>query len=351
MFGLLARRGAYPFRSERLSEIMMLFPARKDPPGRRDSALVRTKMRQRAQLGFSLLAILAAGMTLSAVWPPAMASTDGDQEEGRRSERPLTAQEIRNLIDRVIENQHSNDVMLAEYARTEHEVVRGNGKEPEKDTVRRLIPAGEAVLHVDLEHNGKVADAPYLDQQWHTVAQALVASAHGEGGGNFFERERHPHERVDMVTSIAKAFIFRWAGRASIDGRTVVKLNFEPDPTYRSSARFAPLYAHSRGVAWVDESSGQLIKAEAELTDDVYWGGGLIAKLYHGGRFTYEQREVVPGVWMPTYYAYDFDGRKFLFSLSAHARAEFTDYLRVGPPEEALIVVRREHPGIFANKN
>jgi hypothetical protein len=56
-------------------------------------------------------------------------------------------------------------------------------------------------------------------------------------------------------------------------------------------------------------------------------------------------------VWMPTYYAYDFDGRKFLFSLSAHARAEFTDYLRVGPPEEALIVVRREHPGIFANKN
>jgi hypothetical protein len=30
---------------------------------------------------------------------------------------------------------------------------------------------------------------------------------------------------------------------------------------------------------------------------------------------------------------------------------EYTDYLRVGPPEEALAVIRREHPSIFANQN
>ena len=41
-------------------------------------------MRQRAQLGFSLLAILAAGMTLSAAWPAGMPSTDADQDDENR---------------------------------------------------------------------------------------------------------------------------------------------------------------------------------------------------------------------------------------------------------------------------
>ena len=101
----------------------------------------------------------------------------------------------------------------------------------------------------------------------------------------------------------------------------------------------------------MDESSAQLIRAEAELTDDVSWGAGIIAKVYRGGKFTFEQREVEPGVWMPTQYSYDFDGRKFLFSLDVHERMDYTEYVRVGPPEEAIAVIRREHPSIFANQN
>jgi hypothetical protein len=310
-------------------------------------------MRQRAQLGFSLLAILAAGMTLSAAWPAVMPLADADQEDGKKSETPLTAQQIRLLVDQAIENQRHNDLLLEQYGRTEHSLTRGSGKEPDKETICRVIPAGSSIIRVELEHNGKVSDTAFLDQQWHGVAQALQAQARGREFHSDapFERERRSHERSDMVSAIGKAFIFHWAGRASINGRTVVKLNFEPDPTYRSSARFAAVYAHSRGTAWVDESSVQLIRAEAQLNDDVSWGGGLIAKLYRGGQFTYEQREVSPGVWMPSRYSYDFDGRKFLFTLSLHQRMEYTDYLRLGPPEEALSVIRREHPGIFSNLN
>jgi hypothetical protein len=101
----------------------------------------------------------------------------------------------------------------------------------------------------------------------------------------------------------------------------------------------------------VDESSAQLIRADAQLTDDVSWGAGLIAKLYRGGQFSFEQREVEPNLWMPSRYGYDFDGRKFLFSLNIHERMEYSEYVRVGPPEEAIAVIRREHPSIFANKN
>lgn len=311
-------------------------------------------MRQRAQIGFGLLAILAAGMTLSAAWPVAPPATDAEHDEGKLSQMPLTAQQIRDLVNLAIENQHRNDLLLGEYARTEHSLFRASGKEPEKNVIYRVIPAGEGIIRVELERDGKTSDAASLEQQWHGVAQALLAESHGRQPHveNFYYREHRSHERSDMITAIGKAFIFRWAGRASIGGRPVVRLNFEPDPTYRSSARFAAVYAHSRGTAWVDESSSELIRAEAELTDDVSWGAGLIAKLYRGGKFAYEQHEVAPGLWMPTSFRYDFDGRKFLFSsLSVHERMDIADYGRVGPPEEALAVIRREHPNIFGNEN
>lgn len=309
-------------------------------------------MRERIQVSFGLLAILAAGMTLSAAWPNSLPPNDTDSEEGKHSETPLTAQQIHDLVERAVENQRRNDLLIHQYARTEHSVFHGTGKESDKDVVSRVIPAGEGIIRVELQRDGKATDAAYLEQQWHGAAQALVAEADGRNPHiPNYETARHMHERADMVSAIGKAFIFRWAGRASVNGRPVVKLTFSPDPTYRSSARYALVYAHSRGTAWVDESSAQLIRADAQLTDDVSWGGGLIAKLYRGGQFTFEQREIEPNLWMPARYAYDFDGRKFLFSLSIHERMEYTEYFRVGPPEEAVAVIRREHPSIFANKN
>jgi len=310
-------------------------------------------MRQRTQIGFSLLAILTAGMTLSAAWLSALPTSEADRDDGKQSETPLTAQQIHNLVDRAVENQRRNDLALDQYARTEHSLVPATGKGPDRDVICRVIPAGEGIIRVELERDGKTSDAAYLDEQWHGAAKALLAEAGGREPhvDNFFYRERHERERADMVTAIGKAFIFQWAGRISINGRRVVKLNFVPDPTYRSSARFAALYAHSKGTVWVDESSAQLIQAEAELTDDISWGAGIIAKLYRGGRFTFEQREVAPDVWMPTHYSYNFDGRKFLFSLTIHQRMDYTDYVRVGPPEEAIAVIRREHPSIFTNQN
>jgi hypothetical protein len=310
-------------------------------------------MRQRIQVSFGLLAILATGMTLCASWPTSLPANDAEHDEGKHSENPLTAEQIHNLVERAVENQRHNDLLLYQYARTEHSVFHGTGKESDREVISRVIPAGEGILRVELQRNGKMTDAAYLEEQWHGVAQALVAEADGRDPHipNFYQTARRMHERADMVSAIGKAFIFRWAGRAVVNGRPIVKLTFTPDPTYRSSARYAVLYAHSRGTAWVDESSAQLIRADAELTDDVSWGAGLIAKLYRGGQFTFEQREVEPNLWMPSRYAYDFDGRKFLFSLSVHERMEYSEYLRIGPPGEAIAVIRRDHPSIFAHKN
>ena len=64
---------------------------------------------------------------------------------------------------------------------------------------------------------------------------------------------------------------------------------------------------------WVDEANSQLVRLDAELKDDVTYAAGLIAKVYRGGRLTFEQQEAAPGIVLPTHTTYDFDGKKFVF--------------------------------------
>ena len=55
-----------------------------------------------------------------------------------------------------------------------------------------------------------------------------------------------------------------------------------------------------------------------------------------------EQSEVAPGVWLPTLYTYDVDGRKFMFGFGVHERTEVTRYRHLGPPEQSIQIIRNE---------
>jgi hypothetical protein len=262
------------------------------------------------------------------------------------SDAPLNEQQVRDLVARVLENQHQNDLAIAEYELTQKIFVRGNGKdEADKRVTNRVIPAGGTLVRVELERNGKAADHAAMDQQWRAAEKALVAVARGDT--SFFKRDTErgaaqKRDRADMVATMGKAFLFHWQGREVIQNIATVRLGFEPNPTYSSSSRYAPLYAHSHGTVWIAEASAQLMRLDAELTDDVYFGAGVIAKVYRGSRFTFEQVEVAPGLWLPAQHTYDFDGRKFLFAMNIHEKTEYSQYRRIGPPQEALLLIRSE---------
>ena len=55
-----------------------------------------------------------------------------------------------------------------------------------------------------------------------------------------------------------------------------------------------------------------------------------------------ENYEMVPGLWLPSFSQYDFDGRKLFSSFSIHERTFYSSYRYVGPPKEALVTIRAE---------
>jgi hypothetical protein len=303
-------------------------------------------MSSRAWITILLASLLAAALGANSQQSPKPNDND----------KPLTLAEIQALVARAIANQHTDDREINEFDRNEHTVQREGGKETaaaSTDTVEHVFPTGTGEMRVTLNHNGKPVDAMAVEQQWRNIEKALVTRTNPSDPNlrdEFQREERKERAQAEMVDAIGKAFDFSWHGRVTLNGRRAIELGFEPDRDYKSSARFAVIFAHLGGTVWVDESTGQVMRVEAQLRQDVPFGGGIIAKVYRGSWIKATQSEVAPGVWEPVLATYDIQGRKFLFPASWRGQIDTSAYRRVGPPAEALLVVRREHNGTITSE-
>ena len=311
-------------------------------------------MWRRAWIPVILASLLAAGGLAAAGLAGAGAATAQENQKPSKDDAPLTLAEIRALVARAIADQHGDDRELSEYDRTEHTIQRDSSKEAAPvETVDRVFPIGTGDVRVELDRNGKPDDAAAIEQRWRDLAKVLAIRSNPDDPAirpEFERTQRRERSHAEMVEAIGSAFQFRWEGRVTIDGRPTIKLEFEPDPTFKSSERFASIFAHTVGTVWFDESSGQVARLEAKLREDVPFYGGLIAKLYRGSWITITQSEVAPGVWLPAHASYDIEGRKFLFAASWRGKIDASGYRRVGPPAEALAVVQREHGGAISSE-
>ncbi|HXJ45231.1 MAG TPA: hypothetical protein VNK47_01055, partial [Candidatus Dormibacteraeota bacterium] len=89
------------------------------------------------------------------------------------------------------------------------------------------------------------------------------------------------------------------------------------------------------------EASGQMARIEGDVTDDISFGL-FLGKIYKGSHFLQERYEFAPGVWLPTFSEYDFDGRKFFSQVSVHQKTLASNYRRVGTPADAIPLVKAE---------
>jgi hypothetical protein len=275
------------------------------------------------------------------------AATFSAPPRGVAQDQTLTPAEVQQLSARVIANQHHNDQMLDQYERIEHTIIRKPGTNPpviQQETLARVLPTGTGIMRLPLAAPGKPANSAAYRAQLVYLANVLNMVAHPDAGEQqTLERyQKRQKDRADMVSNVGSAFRFSWLGREMRDGKLLIKLQMDPSPSFHPTSPTAQVLTHVRAVVWVDESNAQVVHLEAEVISDVYFGAGIIAKLYRGGRFVMDQAEVAPGIWEPVRYDYNVDGRKFIFAFGDHETTEFTQYRRIGLPAEELQAVRNE---------
>ena len=287
--------------------------------------------------------LLFAGVSEYSQEPLAVHATDRTNDHG--------------LFDRVVENQKKSDAAMDVYERLERvEIHKVNGENQTTEVkVSRVVPAGTGAAHLPVGTDGKVADQNAYRGELEKLEKALVWAAEtGRTQRDAYEKiAKKRRERDDLIGAARAAFLFTLIGSEQRDGHVLLKYRMDPNPAFRPNSRATSIYPRVRGTVWIDEETGQLARIEGEVTEDISLGL-FLARVYRGSRFMQERYEMVPGVWLPSFSQYDFDGRKFLSSFSLHERTFYSNYRRVGSPKEALELVRAElkemRPGGIASR-
>jgi hypothetical protein len=258
-----------------------------------------------------------------------------------------SAPERQALLKRVIANQHCDDAAVDIYEHIEHRQARRSAADSTiiQDQAFRVIPTGMGTDRIPVQPDGRPIDPVAYAEELRKLERALVWATNTNGRAQreaLAKYKKKQKEREELVDATLDAFLFTWMGRETIGGQTLAKFHLDPNPAYKPSSRATGMFSHIRATVWLDESAAQLTRVDAEIFEDMAFGGGLLAKVYKGGRFILEQLETAPGIWLPVLYDYNFEGRKFLFAMGVHVRTTMKQYKRVGPPAEALQLIHAE---------
>ena len=288
----------------------------------------------------STLFLVALFLLVSTGRPPTTAAQTPDAS----LPAPQSEGEKRAMLERVVGNQKKNDEAESIYERIERKEIRKSpaGSPPEVK-ISRTVPAGTGTDHIPVGPDGKPTDANLYRAELEKLEHSLAwAAEDGRAQREAYDKiAKKQKDRSEMIDATRSAFLYTFVDRETRGDRMLSKYRMEPNPAYKATSRATAIFAKVRGYAWIDEAAGQLARVEVEVTDDISIGG-FLAKVYKGSHFMQERYEMAPGLWLPSYSQYDFDGRRLFVSFSIHERTFYTQYRRIGPPKEALATIRAE---------
>lgn len=261
-----------------------------------------------------------------------------------------TEEQVRALAYGSIEKQHADDTAIEQYERIERQVTRRTTSPASvsDDRTYRVVPTGTGTLRLLLKNGAQPVDAATQMQNLRAWIGALQDSlrANDPAMEPVFEKaQKRRRARHDLLEAMKQAYHAQWLGLEMIDGRLADKIRLEPNPDFHPRNMQEEVLTHARATIWIDQRSMQMVRGEAEVIRDIAFGGGILGKVYRGGHFYLEQREAAPGVWLPSYYQYDFAGRKFLFGFETHQSVETSHYRKLGTAQQTLQFARQELAG------
>jgi hypothetical protein len=285
------------------------------------------------------LFLMPASLFLLSIVPPARAQT------AKTMDRPAVSTAESEVFDHVVAAQKKSDAALDLYERTERVEIRKTLAETSSPEIKttRVIPNGTGMFKIAVTPDGKPADASLYHVALEKLERALELVASGDrsqrdGLEKYAKRKK---DRSDLIEATRNAFLYTFVDREPRGDRTLSKYTMLPNPAYKATSRTTAIFAKVHGFVWIDDASGQLARVEGEVTEDITIGL-FLAKVNKGSHFMQENYEFTPGLWLPSFSQYDFDGRKFFSSFSIHERTFYSNYRYVGPPKEALLAIRAE---------
>jgi hypothetical protein len=104
------------------------------------------------------------------------------------------------------------------------------------------------------------------------------------------EDERHIGS---MMRLLPDAFLYQYDGAEGDQ----MRLRFQPNPAFKPPTYEGRIFHSMAGMVWVSMREKRLARLRGQLIENVDFGYGLLGRLYKGGTFEMERREVSAGNW------------------------------------------------------
>ena len=262
--------------------------------------------------------------------------------DGADSATPTLAHETLNhVIDGLKQAERAEYL----YERVEKVEYRKTAADPDPQNIKtsRVVPAGTGVAKLGLGPDGKPTSADIYRGELENLLKSLTwAVQSGEPQRDAYQKiQKKQKDREDLIDATRSAFLFTFLGHEMRGDRVLSRYSMLPNPAFKPTNRATSIYAKVKGTLWVDDAAQQLARVQGEVTDDISLGL-FLAKIYKGSRFMQDRYEVAPGVWLPSFTQFDFDGRKFFSNFAVHEKTFYSEYKRIGTPAEAIPLIQAE---------
>ena len=284
--------------------------------------------------------LLSLGL-LAAAWISAPAQQPSPNGGGGSGAPVSDGDVIRGVVSGVKQGEHA----LYLYERIERVESRKDAGDtlPQNVRVSRVVPSGTGMTKIPLGADGKPTDTDVYRIELTKLLNSLTwAAEQGQSQREAYQKiQKKQKDRDDLIEATRNAFIFTFVNHEPRGERMLSKYRMEPNPAFRSTNRSTAIFAKVKGHVWVDDASHELARVEGDVIEDISLGV-FLAKVYRGSHFMQERYEMAPGLWLPSYTQYDFDGRKFFSSFGVHEKSYFWSYKRIGTPAEAIPQIQAE---------
>jgi len=245
----------------------------------------------------------------------------------------LTAEQIRDLIQKVAANDIENDKKQRNYTYIERDVEnsldgKGHTKSTETKTYEVLNIYGEQVQRL-IEKDDKPISAKDAAKEDEKI-QKIIRKRSSESEKDRQKRaEREAKEREEgkqFEREVVDAYNFTLLGTELISGREAWVISAEPRPGFVPHMKYANYLSKFHGRIWIDKADLQMSKMDVEALDTVSWGL-FLARFHKGSHFMIEQTRINDEVWLPRQLDFKIDLRLALLkNFRVEAQQTFRDY-------------------------
>jgi hypothetical protein len=217
----------------------------------------------------------------------------------------LHAQDAREIVRRSVDLDQTNWLRMKDYTWFAKSVDRhfdSDGKVKSTDTSawETLVLDGKPYPRM-IERDSHPLTTAELKKQQDKLDERvakLTRETPGQKQRRLADYEARRRKEREFLREIPDAFDLRIEGKAQIDGHTAWVIAGVPNPGYRPRNRDAKALLKVRGKLWVDQSTGQWVKLEAETSETISFGL-FLARLNPGAKLVFEQTPAAEDLWLP----------------------------------------------------